>query len=319
MTSEKDIAGKEHEKEKYSICNRMEQMTLDEEKLPVDFTIDLDTEVGKTRARFIISHLKGSDKGEAAKLEAALLLEEEKVAAENAFLAAARLLKGNPLKELMKITSESIQKDKVVVREVPAGTISSMFRTKADMYNFLKYSMRVYLPKPSSCSTTFMLQLIRGTKKPLMQSDIKPLFIPGYRELRISEFETLRTNHQVFEYLPDKPLKDIGDKTYCMTVLATILGDTVKDIVNDAIQKRIDKYAKKETTICVTSKMLRALEELPVIYTRPPKRVFRPRLTNSARKKVERGSYASIWMECEKKRKLEESAKDCISIANSIT
>ena len=64
--------------------------------------------------------------------------------------------------------------------------MKSICRSKSEVYNLLRYGLKIYLPKYKSCPFEFCRDLLNGGKKPTYKEKINAVDVPKWPELSVA-------------------------------------------------------------------------------------------------------------------------------------
>ena len=82
--------------------------------------------------------------------------------------------------------------------------MKSICRSKSEVYNLLRYGLKIYLPKYKSCPFEFCRDLLNGAKNPTYKEKINAVDVPKWPELSVARvYEWAFDHDKLKHYLPD--------------------------------------------------------------------------------------------------------------------
>mmetsp|Transcript_28259 Transcript_28259/g.21118 ORF Transcript_28259/g.21118 Transcript_28259/m.21118 type:complete len:109 (+) Transcript_28259:171-497(+) len=88
--------------------------------------------------------------------------------------------------------------------KVNVAQLAATFRTKKEIYQFLIYDAKVFLPKIHSTNAFFYKQILKGEKLTIKAEEVKLCKVPQIEGLRVDDFlKYVALNQRLRVYLPD--------------------------------------------------------------------------------------------------------------------
>lgn len=166
----------------------------------------------------------------------ALLVERDKESAENMRVALRSRNIAAINEECINLFGEKDDNKKVIedvkkhkqlyatreTKECTPSELKTVMKSKRDLYNFVTCTHGLYMPKYEACNTDFMWEVLNGEKNALTLGELKPVNVPGFKELKVEIFEKMREEPLIASYFPNTSLKKLRDKEFVMNILNTL-------------------------------------------------------------------------------------------------
>ena len=82
--------------------------------------------------------------------------------------------------------------------------MKNVCRSKSEVYNILKFGLKIYLPKYKSCPFEFCRDLLNGKKKATQKVKLNAVDVPKWPELSVAKVYEWAFDHEALKhYLPD--------------------------------------------------------------------------------------------------------------------
>ena len=82
--------------------------------------------------------------------------------------------------------------------------MKSLVRSKSEVYNLLKFGLKMYLPKYRCCPFEFLKNLLNGHKKPTYKKSMNAVDVPKWAELSVVKiYDWAFDTKDLKDFLPD--------------------------------------------------------------------------------------------------------------------
>ena len=90
------------------------------------------------------------------------------------------------------------------MKKITKKEMKNICRSKYEIYNLLKYGLKIYMPNYKYCPLEFCKELLNGKKNPTYKAKMNTVDVPKWAELSVVKiYDWAFDNEDLKQFLPD--------------------------------------------------------------------------------------------------------------------